>query len=117
MSFEYEHKLYAQFADAGQPLFFKRLIGGNPEPAFERGGTIFVSLEPAEPTWVYGYSSTSEYAEDRTLEIEVWNRRRAFWSWNFSVIEPNGEPGSVPLDAVEEITREEFEAAAARGWQ
>ena len=29
---------------------------------------------------------------------------------------PDGEPGSVPLGEVEPISREDFEAAAARGW-
>jgi hypothetical protein len=114
--FTYEREPYAPFADEGQPLFFRRRYGGNPQPQHERDNTIFVDLSPAQAIWIYGYSYQSEYPEDRALDPEVWQRRRAFFAWNHSVMEPRGEPGYVPLDAVEEISREEFEAAAARDW-
>jgi hypothetical protein len=117
MSFRYEREPYAPWADAGQPLFFRRRYGGDPQPTFEQGGMLYVDMSPSQAIWIYGFSAQSEYAEDRALEREVWERRRAFWAWCFSVMEPRGEPGSVPLDAVEEISREEFEAAAERGWQ
>jgi len=115
--FAYETEPYARFADEGQPLFFRRRYGGSPEPPQEIGGMMFVSLAPAEAIWIYGYSTQSRYAEDRALDPGVWATRRAFWGWHYSVMEPRGEPGYIALaDVTEEITREEFEAAAERGW-
>jgi hypothetical protein len=120
VSFSYEHTPYAVNADDNQPLFFRRRYGGNPEP---RGQVMIhgrpmdvISLVPEEPIYIYGYSYDSEYAEDRVLQRDAWERARRFWACCFSVMCPEGEPGSVPLDEVEPITREDFEAAAARGW-
>jgi hypothetical protein len=114
--FDYEREPYAQWADDGQPLFWRRAYGGNPQPAFEYGGMLYVDMSPARQIWIYGYSAPSQFKEDHPLERETWERRRAFPAWCYSVMEPRGEPGIVPLDAVEEISREEFEAAAARDW-
>jgi hypothetical protein len=118
--FDYEGRTpYARFADGGQPLYFRRRYGQETEPPVPPPfpGAVVVSLAPAEPITIYGYSYQSSYAEDRAHDPETWNRRRAFFAWCCSVMEPRGEPGYVPLDAVEEISREEFEAAAERGWR
>jgi hypothetical protein len=116
-----ERTPYAAFADEGQPLYFRRRYGGDPQPpeTQEIGGRrmMVVSLEPAEAIWIYGFSYDSEYAEDREQQRYAWGARRAFWAWCHSVMCPEGEPGSVPLDAVEEITPEAFAEAAGRGWR
>ena len=121
MSFTYEHPPYAAFADDHQPLFFRRRIGGNPLPEHVEivhgRPMVVLDLSPTEPIYIYGYSYDPEYAEDRVLLREAWERARRFWAYCFSVMCPEGEPGSVPLNEVEAITREDFEAAAAAGWE
>lgn len=44
--------------------------------------------------------------------------RRGFrFGWHYSVVEPDGELGSTHISTMKKITREEFEAAKARGWE
>jgi hypothetical protein len=38
------------------------------------------------------------------------------FGWHFSTVEPDGELGSTHVSTMRKITREEFEAAKARGW-
>jgi hypothetical protein len=116
-TFDYEQEPYAPFADGGQPLYFKRRYGGNPQPDREIDGILHVDMSPAQAIWIYGYSVTSRYAEDKPQERFAWNERGSFLTWCYSVMEPRGEPGFVPLAEVQEITREEFEAAAAAKWR
>jgi hypothetical protein len=117
MGFHYEHPPYAQFGDENQPLFFRRRYGGNPQPPEMYEGVVHFDLTPDVPIWIYGYSVASLYAEDREAERHAWQQRRSFQAWCYSVMCPTGEPGMVPLDAVEEITQEAFEIAAARSWE
>jgi hypothetical protein len=107
---------HARFASEGQPTYFRRRWGGAPAvPYTERGVTVF-SLEPAESIWIYGYSYDPDDAEDRQQLRYAWQDRRRFWAWCHSVMCPEGEPGTVPLEVVEEITEEQFEQARAREW-
>ena len=78
---------------------------------------VVLDLSPTEPIYIYGYSYDPEYVEDRVLLREAWERARRFWAYCFSVMCPEGEPGSVPLNEVEAISREDFEAAAAKEWE
>jgi hypothetical protein len=114
--FNYEVEPDAPFAGAGQPLFFKRRWGGNPHEPFERDGIVYVSMSPAEAITIYGYSIRL-YGEDADQARYAWSMRESFYTWCYSVMEPRGEPGFVPLAEVQEITREEFEAAAAAKWR
>ena len=66
---------------------------------------------------IYGEHFPSTYEEDEGPLAEVWERRKAFQAMCYSVHVLNGEPGLVALKDVTEITKEEFEAAKARGWQ
>jgi hypothetical protein len=113
--FTYEHEPDAPFADAGQPLFFRRRYGGDPEPPHREGSLVHVSMEPARPVWIYGYSIRLT-GEDWASCRDVWQRRMAFYAYHYSVMEPRGEPGFVRITDVEPITREQFEYAAAEGW-
>lgn len=113
--FAYEQKPNARFD--GIPLFFARRWGGNPQEPFARDGIVFISMEPAVPITIYGYSVTSPYPEDRDSERFAWTERRSFLAWCYSTMEPSGEVGFVPADDVTEISREEFEAAAAASWR
>jgi len=101
----YEHEPEAPFADEGQPLFFRRRYVG-------MGGLV----APGDVLWIYGYSFRLTGAEDEYTARQSWHNRRAFYGWHASVKEPRGEPGFVALADVEEITREEYEQAAVRGW-
>jgi hypothetical protein len=76
---------------------------------------VFLDMTPAEPIWIYGFSIRLT-GEDWHSCQDAWARRRAFYAICASVMEPRGEPGFVPADDVEPITREEFEYAAAEGW-
>jgi hypothetical protein len=123
MTFEYRHKPYAAFADGGQPLFWRRRYGGDPQPTragvdpTTRRMTVFVDLAPEQEIYIYGYSFDSEYAEDRDQQRHMWNNRRSFYAYCYSVMCPRGEPGFVPLDSVEMISQEDFETAAAKEWK
>ena len=65
---------------------------------------------------IYGRRIVSSFPEDadylRTLEAQG-----SIFTESFSVAAPTGEIGSHPVQELTEITREEFEAARARGWQ
>lgn len=111
--FAYEQEPAAPFD--GQPVFFSRRYGGNPQEPFARDGIVYISMEPAVPVTIYGYS-VALTGEDATTARFAWEQRRSFCAWCYSVMEPSGEPGFVPFDDVTEITREEFEAAAATRW-
>lgn len=113
--FNYEQEPTAPFD--GQPLFFARTWGGNPQEPFVRDGIAYISMEPAVPITIYGYSVTSPYSEDQDTERFSWLERQSFLAWCYSTMEPRGEIGFVPLSEVHEISREEFEAAAAASWR
>lgn len=99
---EYEYQPETMFE--GQPLFFRRRYVG-------MGGLV----EPGDVLWIYGYSFRLT-GEDAYAARDSWERRRAFYGWHASVKEPRGEPGFVALADVQEITRDEYEQAAVRGW-
>lgn len=113
--FRYEYEPDAPFAEFGQPLFFRRPYGGNPEASHKEGNTVFVSMEPARPIWIYGYSIRLTGSDAASCR-DAWERRLAFYAYCYSVMEPRGEPGFVPAEDVQAITREQFEYAAAEGW-
>jgi hypothetical protein len=115
-TFDYQAEPDAPFALDGQPLFFKRRWGGNPQEPFERDGIVYVSMAPAKAITIYGYSIRL-YGEDADSARYAWSMRESFCAWCYSVMEPRGEPGFVPLAEVQEITREEFEEAGTRRWQ
>ena len=119
--FAYEHKPYAQYADGGQPLFFRQSYGGNPQPPSKQvihGIPVTVmSMEPVEAIYIYGHSFASAYEEDRAQEDHAWNLRRSFLAMCYSVMCPRGESGMIQLDLVEAISQDDFEAAAAQRWQ
>lgn len=69
----------------------------------------------AEGLAIYG-RRVMPLAEDKRV-VRGWESRGLVWSECYSVICTEGEVGTHPLAAVTEITREEFEAARARGWQ
>lgn len=64
---------------------------------------------------IYGRAVWPDDAHDRAL-IREWSKRGLVFSQCFSVVETDGEVGTHPLAALTEISREEFEAARARGW-
>jgi hypothetical protein len=95
----YRYEPDAPFASDGQPRYFRR--------RYAPDGT--------EPLWIYGYSFRLT-GEDAGKARDAWQRRRAFYAWCMSVVEPRGEPGFVPVADVQPLTREQFEQAAAAGW-
>jgi hypothetical protein len=113
--FTYEREPDAPFATFGQPLFFRRRYGGNPQPPREESGMVHVSLEPDNPIWIYGYSIRLTGSDAHAAQ-DAWDRRLAFYAYCYSPMCPRGEPGFVPAIDVEPITREAFEYAAAEGW-
>ena len=107
MNYAYEPE--APFAAEGQPLYFVRRYVGPPE----RPG-VFSLVAPGETLMIYGYSFRLT-GSDAAVAQDAWKRHRRFMAWCSSAREP-GEMGFVPLDDVEEITREQYEAAAEAGW-
>ena len=120
MSFTYQHKPYARYADENQPLFFRQRYGGSPMPPyrdlFHGIPVTVVDATPAEAIYIYGYAIGSNYEEDREQEDFAWNQRNSFLTMCFSVMEPNGEMGFVRLQDCETISQKDFEAAAGRNW-
>lgn len=80
----------------------------------EDGSVIFTPL--FENLVIYGRRIRSTYAEDWPMEARALERGRVMGEW-FSVACPDGELGTNPLQACEEITAEEFSAAYQRGWE
>ena len=119
--FAYPHRPYAQFADDGQPKYFRRRYGGNPPPFARQqiGGRVVrvLSMEPVEEIYIYGYSYNSNYPEDRDVQQHAWQSRRNFLAYCYSTMCPHGEPGFVAVDVTEEISQEDFERAAAQEWK
>lgn len=105
------------------PTYFLRVYGGASDQPGELPDNVFdtrVSF-PTTPLHIYGYAIRSRYAEDIDSERWSWEHRRTFLSNCFSLIEPDGELGFTPAPEaspfVQEITKEQFEAAMARGWK
>jgi hypothetical protein len=100
----------------GAPRFFRRVW----DPGiYDTGGNQWgmpVIQIAMEPITIYGYAAMSPYIEDHEVEERVW-ARGDFGAWCFSVAEVNGEWGFTPLEDVEEISEEEFNAARERGFQ
>lgn len=65
---------------------------------------------------IFGYSTRSPYDEDRRVEEADWLRNGRFPAVCFSVLEPTGEYGPVPMAEAFAISREEFETARDSGW-
>jgi hypothetical protein len=63
---------------------------------------------------IYGRHVTSPYPEDNRLMER--NPSRILGEW-FSVVCPEGEVGTVPVETCTIISAEEFSAAYARDWQ
>lgn len=66
---------------------------------------------------IYGRAVSSPDDPHDQEHIDRMRERGQVFSECFSVIETRGELGTHPLAAVTEISREEFEAARARGWR
>ena len=123
--------------DREPPFFFRRLwTGGTPfdEVTSMRrtpDGTLEITMGvpgydfPADPSAVVLPPLASEglviYGRavvppvDREDVERMWKRGLVF-SRCFSVVCPEGELGTHPIATLSEISREEFEAAEARGW-
>lgn len=94
-----------------------------PPPAFSKRtwtGPIYMPIPASAAALVeemglviYVKLFRSRYAEDWPKEAEVWGARRAFPSFCYSLVEPEGEYGFTPLSEVTEISAEEFEGAMA----
>lgn len=96
----------------GAPAFFKYVW--NPDNVQGSGHTY---IAPG-PVAIWGFSHKSTYAEDARVERSAWQYNRAFPGMCFSVLTPEGEYGfSHMSNGIEEISRDEFEAARARGWR
>lgn len=65
---------------------------------------------------IYGWAQKSYYPEDARQEKFAWENNRSFLSVCFSIVEPEGELGFTRVDAVKEITKEEFMEAAKNDW-
>jgi hypothetical protein len=86
-------------------------------PADLRAGGIDIPNPLLEDELViYGRAIEPDDEDDRAHAAEMAKRGQVFCEC-FSVVAPAGEIGTHPLAAVTEISREEFEAARARGWQ
>jgi hypothetical protein len=64
---------------------------------------------------IYGRRIVSSYPEDADY-LRQLEAQGSIFTECFSVAAPTGEIGSHPVRELTEITREEFEAARARGW-
>ena len=69
-----------------------------------------------EPLVIYGRRIVSRYPEDDGY-LRQLEEQGSIFTECFSVAAPTGEIGSHPVRELTEITREEFEAARARGWK
>lgn len=105
------------------PTYFHRTYGGAADQPGELPDNVFdarVSF-PTSPLHIYGYAIRSRFTEDHAHERLMWDERRSFMSVCFSLIEPDGEIGFTPAPEaaprVEEITKQQFEAAMAKGWR
>lgn len=104
------------------PIYFQRLYGGPSDPVPENLPEFVFDARGSFPggLMIYGYQIRSRYAEDRPQEEFSWRERNTFLSVCFSEVEPDGELGFTPAPSatplVREITKEQFEAAAAAGW-
>ena len=68
--------------------------------------------------WVFGWSTSSTYEEDRDIERQMWFDRGRFFAVCFSIPFPQPELGFVPIGQVQAISREELEASLALcGWE
>jgi hypothetical protein len=69
----------------------------------------------SEPLVIYGRKIDSRYPEDQEY-LRLLETQDCIFTESFSVAAPTGEIGSHPVRELEEISREEFEAARERGW-
>jgi hypothetical protein len=65
---------------------------------------------------IYGRKIVSRYPEDADY-LRQLEAQGSIFTECFSVAAPTGEIGSHPVRELTEISREEFEAARARGWK
>jgi hypothetical protein len=84
-----------------------------PEHVKVAGG---VNVQMSEDALViYGRKIVSRYPEDEEY-LRMLEAQGSIFTECFSVAAPTGEIGSHPVRELTEISREEFEAARARGW-
>lgn len=126
-------------ADSDPPFFFRRLWTGNTaldEVMVQRrlpDGTLLIEpnvigdeapegiehislLPESGALLIYGRKVTSSYAEDAAY-VNSCEARGLIFTESFSVACVDGEIGTHPIATVTEISREQFEAARARGWE
>lgn len=100
---------------AGAPDYFRRIFDTTGMPPIERCGDVEIHRFVGRLT-IYGYASASTYPEDAPIERAALRDHGSFPTMSFSEVVPDGEYGFQPLGECEPITRAEFEAARARGW-
>lgn len=104
----------------GVPRFSKRSydMAGNVIVGWDRTGhrTEIQVGTPGHVITIYLLHTKSSYEEDWPNERANLEHGRVS-GWHFSTEATYGEWGSVPLDQLEPITREEFYAAAERNWR
>jgi len=107
------------YPDPRIPNYFKRLLDEthNPQVVHETQHAVFFNLNAGQRFTIYGFAKKSNYPEDISIERRIWKDRKAFCAMNFSVKEPDGELGFVPINTITPITQEEFEEAKAKGWR
>lgn len=88
---------------------------GGPSKVMFAGQEIDVIGLDAE-LMIYGYKVTTDDPHDAAI-MESAEQRGYIFTQSFSVACVEGEPGSHPMSELREITRDEFEAAQARGWE
>lgn len=99
----------------GAPKFFRRVYNTMGTPPVRHEADAVIITQPFDDLIIYGFSAKSPYLEDTGEEARLFRAGR-FMSFCFSEVVPEGEYGSTPLDAVEEITEQEFNEAKERGW-
>lgn len=82
--------------------------------AYDQGITILTPTA-GDAFWVYGYVRRSQIPDDDRAEKHIYSMRRRS-SVCFSRRVPDGEMGTVALEDLVPLTREQFEYAKAEGW-
>lgn len=134
----------SELPDADPPFFFRRVWSGHTDMdevtlfTHQPDGTLLITVGVPKADVPEEISANAAYMPDLASDglviygravapsdpndehdkqhIAEMKKRGQVFSECFSVVETEGELGTHPLAAVTEISREEFEAARARGW-
>lgn len=121
------------------PFFFRRIMSGTVDTdtvtlqVRGKDGTLYIfpdvtraelppeyrDLEPVSiiPDGLVIYGRRVVPMREDAAVVARWEAQGRCWSECYSVVEREGEVGTHPYAAVTEISRDEFEAAKARGWE